>query len=42
MGPSIVPLPSVYDLLASGEWAAPPDPRDSTNDVTDEQIAAWL
>jgi hypothetical protein len=41
-GPSIVPLPSVYDLLAAGAWAAPPEPRDTTNDVTDEQIAGLL
>jgi len=41
-GPSIVPLPSVYDLLAAGEWTAPAAPRDTSNDMTDEQIAGLL
>ena len=41
-GPSIVPLPSVHDLLAAGLWTAPAVPRDTTNDITDEQIAGLL
>lgn len=39
--PATVPLPSVYDLIAAGLW--PVDTaRDTTNDVTDEQIAELL
>lgn len=41
-GPSRVPLPSVYELIESGRWAVPPQDRDRSRDVTDEQIAELL
>lgn len=41
-GPSRVPLPSVYELIESGRWRVPPEPRDRSRDVTDEQISKLL
>ena len=38
----VEPLAPAYVLLAYGLWAAPPEPRDTTNDMTDEQIAGLL
>jgi len=41
-GPSVVVLPSVYDLLAADAWTAPDEPRDTTNDMTDDRIVTVL
>jgi hypothetical protein len=39
-GPSRVPLLSIWELREQGRWTAPPNepPRDTSNDMTDEQI----
>lgn len=42
IGPSVVPLPSVFDLIAAGLWFRPDEPRDTSNDVSDDQISDLL
>ena len=39
---STAPLPPVYVLITYGLWAHDEPPRDTSTDVTDEQIAEWL
>jgi hypothetical protein len=39
-----VPLPSIWQLIEQGRWTAPPTepPRDTSNDMTDEQITTAI
>lgn len=42
VGPSRVPLPSVYELIATDRWGLPPEDRDRSRDLTDAAIVASL
>lgn len=42
LGPSRVRLPSVWELIASGRWAAEDATRDTDDDVTEDQITNIL
>jgi len=36
------PLAPVYLLIEYGLWLVPAEERDTTNDVSDEDMAKWL
>ena len=42
LGPSRIPLPSVFALLGSGAWKRNAEPRDRSNDMTDDAIDQLL
>ena len=42
VGPSVVVLPSVFELMAGDGWTSPDEPRDTTTDMTDDRIVTVL